>query len=120
MTNITPYEAFAMLNHEENVLLVDVRTSSEWIASTPLVLESKFCTLSIYEGSDRVFNNAFVDDFMLICKDTETKVFFICKSGSRSMEAMNLILMSGYKNCFNISGGFEEWKKANLPYKTGI
>lgn len=120
MTNITPYEAFEMLRLEDNVLLVDVRTSAEWEASTPKINEDKFCALSIYQGSERTFNNAFVDDFNMICTDKNTKVLFICKSGVRSMEAMNLILMSGYKNCFNISGGFEEWKKADLPYKTGI
>lgn len=120
MTNITACEAFEMLGQEEKILLVDVRTSAEWSASVPKAPANKFCTLSIYEGSDRVFNNSFLDDFMMICRDKDTKVLFICKSGVRSMEAMNLISKSGYKNCFNISGGFEEWKKSNLPYKTGV
>lgn len=120
MNNITPSEAFKMLKHEEKTLLVDVRTTAEWMELVPDVPKDKFCALSIYEGNNRTFNESFVENFTMICPDKDVKVFFICKSGGRSLEATNLISMSGYKNCYNISGGFEEWKKSNLPYKTGI
>lgn len=121
MHNINPDEAFEMLKQEEHTLLVDVRTRDEWEEAVPYIEDKdKFLTISIYEGKNRIFNESFLDDFTLLCQDKNIKIFFICKSGARSSEAASLVSMCGYTNCFNIAGGFEGWKSANLPYKTGI
>jgi len=57
-------------------------------------------------------------------------IFLICRSGNRSFKAAQYLLSRGYKNCFNISDGFEGkkdsvnhrsslngWKYNNLPWK---
>jgi len=50
-------------------------------------------------------------------------IFFLCRSGYRSFIAANFIANMGYKNCYNISDGFEGnnqnkgWKQNNLPWQ---
>ena len=57
---------------------------------------------------------------------------FICRSGGRSRMAAIEMTSHGFKNCFNVSGGFEGdhnaeghrgtvdgWKFSKLPWKQG-
>lgn len=50
-------------------------------------------------------------------------IFFLCRSGYRSFIAANFVANMGYKNCYNISDGFEGnnqdkgWKQNNLPWQ---
>jgi glyoxylase-like metal-dependent hydrolase (beta-lactamase superfamily II)/rhodanese-related sulfurtransferase len=41
-----------------------------------------------------------------------------CQSGYRSMIACSLLQRAGFKNVVNVSGGFDAWKKAQLPVST--
>jgi rhodanese-related sulfurtransferase len=54
-------------------------------------------------------------------------LFFICRSGSRSLAAAKAMAAMGYRACHNIAGGFEGpldderhraggWKAAGLPW----
>ena len=58
------------------------------------------------------------------------KLFFICRSGSRSYQAAKFLSHNGYNYCYNVSDGFEGnknkldqrsttngWKYNNLPWK---
>ena len=58
------------------------------------------------------------------------KLFFICRSGSRSFHAAKFLAYSGYNYCYNVSDGFEGdknslnqrstingWKFNNLPWE---
>jgi len=49
-------------------------------------------------------------------------LFFLCKSGGRSLDAAIFAQQLGYEYAFNIAGGFEGgevtgWKELALPYK---
>ena len=49
-------------------------------------------------------------------------LFFLCKSGGRSLDAAIFAKSLGYEYTFNIAGGFEGgevagWKEQSLPYK---
>ena len=61
-----------------------------------------------------------------------TPMFFLCRSGGRSLDAAIAVAAEGYNYCFNITGGFEGdideksqratihgWKYANLPWVQG-
>lgn len=43
-----------------------------------------------------------------------------CKSGYRSMIASSLMERAGFRNIFNLVGGFDAWQAANLPVVTPI
>lgn len=42
-------------------------------------------------------------------------VFLICRSGSRSMKAAQILVDNGFPQAISISGGTEAWKAAGLP-----
>jgi hydroxyacylglutathione hydrolase len=42
-----------------------------------------------------------------------------CQSGYRSMIACSLLQRAGFQNVINVTGGFGDWQKAQLPVATG-
>ena len=60
----------------------------------------------------------------------DDELFFICRSGSRSLAAAKAMAEAGYRACHNVAGGFEGpldgdrhrgavegWKAAGLPWQ---
>jgi len=47
--------------------------------------------------------------------DRNVPVAVHCKGGYRSMIACSLLQRAGFKNVFNVVGGFDAWQQANLP-----
>jgi len=43
-----------------------------------------------------------------------------CKGGYRSMIAASLLQRAGFRNVFNLIGGFDAWQQANLPIVTAV
>lgn len=69
-------------------------------------------------------NRDFKDKFLSIIDDKMSNIiFFLCRSGHRSLMAANFMANIGYKNCYNIIDGFEGnlqnkgWKQNNLPWQ---
>jgi hydroxyacylglutathione hydrolase len=50
--------------------------------------------------------------------DHDATVAVHCKGGYRSMIASSLLQRAGFKNVFNLEGGFDAWQQANLPTVT--
>lgn len=50
--------------------------------------------------------------------DHDRPVAVHCKSGYRSMIASSLLERAGFKKVMNVSGGFDAWQEAKLPYVT--
>ncbi|MGV2432234.1 MAG UNVERIFIED_CONTAM: rhodanese-like domain-containing protein [Rickettsiaceae bacterium] len=49
--------------------------------------------------------------------DESTEILFICHAGMRSEMAAILVEKMGYKNTYNIIGGFAQWVNSGLAYK---
>lgn len=132
---VSPQESFDYISQNRSVV-IDVRTSPEWqfvgipdLSGTP----SKLLTISWKIYPSFVLNPKFIGDLIaetFITKDTP--LFFICRSGGRSLDAALAVAAEGYNYCFNIIGGFEGevganrqrsmtcgWKYDNLPWVQG-
>lgn len=48
--------------------------------------------------------------------DRTSEVHLICRTGRRSAEAATRLESLGFENVVNVAGGFEAWKKENLPF----
>jgi hydroxyacylglutathione hydrolase len=48
--------------------------------------------------------------------DRQAPIAVHCKSGYRSSIACSLLLRAGFKNITNVSGGFDAWQQAKLPF----
>ena len=110
MKNISPKEAFDILSNDSSAIIVDVRTPEEWAGGIPDNAHLRLVTIS-----------SNLDDFERNFKDTtqdlECKTLFICRGGARSATAASIAEKLGYKDCYNITGGFTEWQHSNVPSK---
>lgn len=136
---ITPKEAFDLLKKDKNSALVDVRTFEEfnlvgladpdhfddrmvllpWLLFPEMSSNHEF-DANLENSLKKIFGNAI----------EEVQIIFTCKTGGRSNEAANYALNLGYKNCYNLTSGFEGdlnqfsqrgkingWKAENLPWR---
>ena len=113
--NINAINCFDTLKKIQNSQLIDVRTPSEWQNDgyADLVsLKKSLYLVTWTEPEDDFFNQIKNLNF----KKEET-LFFICRSGIRSANAVNfLINKCMLDSCYNVEGGMEYgWKSANLP-----
>lgn len=123
---VTPEEAYQFLQ-EHDAILVDVRTPQEW-QSVGIADVDRCALISWKTLPDFEVNPRFAEEVAAIeGAQKDTPIFFLCKSGGRSLDAAVAMGMQSYRYCFNISGGFEGnlscnqpgWKQLNLPCKQG-
>ena len=138
VTEALPQEAWSELSSRQSACLVDVRTKEEWTFVGVPNLESlgkKVIFVEWQEYPRMSYNPSFVDRLMEeIGEQPVDDLYFICRSGARSMEAAHVVsshLSSLGKKirCVNVAEGFEGtlnmekhrgghsgWKARNLPW----
>jgi rhodanese-related sulfurtransferase len=126
---VTPIEAFALLQSDPDIKLVDVRTQAErdWVGHVALPeLQQLAIQWSLYPGG--TVNQAFMEQLVKATRPNDV-LLFLCRSGVRSRHAARLATENGYVNCFDILEGMEGdrdenghrkmlagWCKAGLPW----
>lgn len=115
---VTPAEAYALLQKDPNVKLVDVRTNAErdWVGRVAIP-EGQHAAVqwSIYPGGTP--NPNFLEELSsAVSKDNV--LLFLCRSGVRSRHAAKLATEHGYAHAFDILEGFEGDKDAQGHRKT--
>jgi rhodanese-related sulfurtransferase len=125
---LTPREAYEVLQKAPGARLVDVRTRAEWdwVGRLPGAVEIEW---NQYPGGVR--NPNFITELKRQV-DPESLVMFICRSGVRSIGAAAAATEAGYSQCYNVLEGFEGdkdahghrntvggWRHAGLPWHQG-
>ncbi len=94
--------------------LVDVRTRAEWtyVGIPDLASLGKRTVLVEWQTfPDQTVDPRFVErlagELKALGVQPEDDLFFICRSGSRSLAAAKAMAAAGYRNCHNVGGGFE-------------
>lgn len=98
-------KAFSELIEDSSVVLLDVRTASEFAEGH---IEG---AINIDQGQS---------DFMEKAKAAlpmDKKIAVYCRSGRRSANAAGKLAAEGYR-CVNLKGGIVAWKEADKPVKT--
>ncbi len=100
---------------KEGTLIVDVRTKREF--NTLRAKNSINIPVFYEKNGQRVFNKNFPNEiYKTLNGDINKDVILICRSGSRTKLASNLLAYQGFKNVYNIKNGFQyDWTKVNLP-----
>ena len=49
--------------------------------------------------------------------DHSKPVYVMCRTGNRSAQAQKKLKNLGFENVVNVAGGFEAWKKEDLPFE---
>lgn len=125
-------EAFEILKTKKASYLVDVRTSPEWLFSGVSDLSDigkQVITISWRNYPRMEVNENFLKEIEKRIPDKDSNIFFICKTGGRSLDAAIFCSENGYENCFNVTNGFEGdanensqrgkingWKALSLPW----
>lgn len=127
------------LSANKGAQLIDVRSRAEWAFVGQLDLSSLGKTPILIEWQlfpDMALNPRFVDDLSAelesLGADKGTDLFFICRSGVRSLAAAEAMAAAGFATCHNVADGFEGplndnrhrgrllgWKAAGLPWVQG-
>lgn len=126
---VTPEQAYALLQADPAVKLVDVRTAAErdWVGRVHLpAAQHHAVQWNLYPGG--VHNPDFLAQLAQVAEKGDT-LLFLCRSGVRSRHAAKLASEQGYKHCYDILEGFEGdkneqghrktvsgWCKAGLPW----
>ena len=104
--NISTTEFNLLLNKStEEILLIDVRTASEYCEWS--ISGSKLIPLNQIE-SDEAINK-------IKTLAREKNLYFICKSGKRSIRAIKHLQKFGISGT-NIKGGIDNWNKEKINY----
>ena len=131
--------AWNVLQANSQAQLIDVRTRAEWTyvgipdlgalgRRTVLIEWQTFPDQSV----DPRFAERLANELQALGVQVDDDLFFICRSGSRSLAAAKVMAASGYRACHNVSEGFEGplddarhrgtqigWKAIGLPWQQG-
>ncbi len=132
-------EAWNRLKDDKTSILIDVRTCAEWAFVGLPDLSSLDKEVLMVEWQtfpdNRIepgFTAALVAQLEAAGADKKTDLYFICRSGGRSLMAAQTLAALGYERCYNVSDGFEGrldtnrhrgttdgWKVNGLPWVQG-
>ena len=119
--------------------LIDVRTRAEWayVGIPDLGPIGKRAVLVEWQTFpdqtvDPRFAERLAGELRALGVQFDDDLFFICRSGSRSLAAAKAMAAAGYRACHNVAGGFEGpldderhrgsvggWKAAGLAWLQG-
>ncbi|MDX1602531.1 MAG: rhodanese-like domain-containing protein [Salinimicrobium sediminis] len=86
------------LSKDDNAVILDVRTEEE--VEEGYIPKAK--NLDIYKGQE------FIDEIDKLDKDKNYYIY--CRSGKRSAQACTIMDQKGFRNTYNLIGGFSEWE----------
>lgn len=99
--SVSPEVFEAKLESSDSPQLLDVRTPSEVAAGH---IEGQV-SLDYMALSEAEFMNG-LEQF-----DTEKPIFVYCKSGGRSKKSCSLLQQAGFKEIYELDGGYKAWSK---------
>jgi rhodanese-related sulfurtransferase len=102
--NVSVEECKEILDENENVILLDVRTPGEnamsKIANTILIPLNE-----LQSRTDEL--------------DKDKKILIYCATGNRSQIACHILQQAGFGDCFDVRGGISTWQRAGFDVEHG-
>lgn len=137
--SISVGDTWSRLESDPASVLIDVRTAAEWTyVGLPDLspLGKKPALVEWQSFPDNRPNSDFVgrlaEALASLRADQGTELFFLCRSGVRSLRAAQAMTAAGYTRCRNVADGFEGpldagrhrgtvsgWKAGGLPWVQG-
>jgi rhodanese-related sulfurtransferase len=125
--NLTPQQAWEVLQQNASAVLVDVRTQMEHAyVGHPI----DAVHIAWKEAPSWAINPNFVSDVNKLIPNLEAPILLLCRSGQRSLSAAKALEDAGYKRLINIIDGFEGsldsknhrgnlggWRYCGLPWQ---
>jgi rhodanese-related sulfurtransferase len=131
--DVSPMQAWEALLADPNARLVDVRTEAEWqhIGLPDLSPAGKEAILIQWQIAPTMrINPDFIEDLRAAGLSPEHHIYFLCRSGVRSLAAAEAARAAGLPNAYNVADGFEGppdhqgqrgtvagWQASELPWR---
>lgn len=131
--NIAPKQVWEALHSDPDAQVVDVRTDAEWTyVGLPDLADAGKQPLLIpwQQFPSMQVNTGFVDQLSQAGLTPAHKIYFLCRSGVRSVAAAQAMQAAGFPHVFNVTDGFEGppnedghrgtiagWKADALPWR---
>jgi rhodanese-related sulfurtransferase len=131
--NVSPGKTWEVLKSEPNAQLVDVRTDAEWnfVGVPDLAAAGKQAVLLPWQVYPSMQRNAKFEEQLGEAGFTpEHHIYFLCRSGVRSLAAAEAARAAGFPHVYNVADGFEGppdreghrgfaagWKAEGLPWR---
>ncbi|MBW8268730.1 rhodanese-like domain-containing protein [Caldovatus aquaticus] len=131
--DVPPRAAWEALRDDPQAALVDVRTEAEWtfVGLPDLGAAGKQPVLvqwQLYPSMQ--LNDHFIEQLRKAGLTPLNRLYFICRSGARSLAAAQAARAAGFPHAFNVADGFEGpvdeqghrgtragWKAEGLPWR---
>jgi rhodanese-related sulfurtransferase len=131
--NVAPRKTWEALQSDPQAQLVDVRTDAEWAFVgvpdlSPVGKQAVLIPWQVYPAMQ--VNGAFAEHLQKAGITPDNHVYFLCRSGARSMAAAQAAQAAGYAHVYNVADGFEGppdgeghrgtvagWKADELPWR---
>jgi rhodanese-related sulfurtransferase len=130
--NVLPAQAWEALKSDPQAQLVDVRTDPEWtfVGIPDLAEAGKQPLLIAWQVYPSMQVNArFADHLKQAGLTPDHRLYFICRTGGRSVAAARAAQQAGFPHTYNVAEGFEGppdeaghrgtvtgWKADGLPW----
>lgn len=108
-SEVTPAEVKAYLDSGKVILIIDVRTMSEYVDSLGHIPGA------ILRPVQEI--KSWISEFDSLKNE---EVVIVCRSGKRSGFATNYLLDNGFRKVFNMTGGMLAWKNLGYPVVTKL
>ena len=131
--DVSPQQAWDALRGNPNAALVDVRTDAEWnFVGLPELGEAGkqpvLIPWQVYPSMQ--VNGDFAEHLRKAGLTPEHRIYYLCRSGARSLAAGQAAQAAGFPHAFNVADGFEGpvdpvghrgtvggWKAEGLPWR---
>lgn len=137
--DVTVADVWTALERDGAAQLIDVRTRAEWsyVGTPDLAARGRQVILAEWQSFpsnqiDPQFAAQLSETLTKLGCGHDTELFFMCRSGVRSLAAARAMTAAGFTRCRNVTGGFEGqldadrhrgrlagWKAAGLPWVQG-
>jgi rhodanese-related sulfurtransferase len=129
--DLSPSEAYRLLERDPTAVLIDVRTKPEWqYVGVPALADREIVLLSWQDYPEMRQHSDFAGAVAAAGVGRDQPVLLLCRSGARSRSAAIALTAAGYREAYNVAEGFEGtldakghrgtasgWKKAGLPWR---
>ena len=101
---VSPEQVKQMLDENEDVIIIDVRTSAEFTGELGHIPGALLKPLQEIEEWQSEFT-----------EQKKDRIIMVCRTGNRSGVATQYFLDREYKNVFNMTGGMKAWNELSFP-----
>ncbi|AEG01389.1 Rhodanese-like protein [Methylomonas methanica MC09] len=112
VTGISPEQLLDM-QHNQNALVVDIRTEAEWRNSGVIADSHK---LQSFDRQGHFDAEKWLTDLRKLKSSSDQPVILVCRSGNRSGKVGALLTQQlGMKNIYHLNNGLQAWLESGHP-----